>query len=63
MSANIRARVTVEAAHVDYWYKFVGLDGKVIGMTTYGESAPADQLYKEFGITTDAVVEAVNSLV
>ena len=63
VSANIRARVAVEAAHVDYWYKFVGLDGKVIGMTTYGESAPADQLYKEFGITTDAVVEAVNSLV
>ena len=63
LPANIRARVAVEAAHVDYWYKFVGLDGKVIGMTTYGESAPADQLYKEFGITTDAVVEAVNSLV
>jgi transketolase len=53
----------VEAAHVDYWYKFVGLDGKVIGMTTYGESAPASDLYKEFGITTDAVVDAVNSLV
>ena len=63
VSANIRARIAVEAAHVDYWYKFVGLDGKVIGMTTYGESAPASDLYKEFGITTDAVVEAVNSLV
>jgi len=63
LPANIRARVAVEAAHVDYWYKFVGLDGKVVGMTTYGESAPADELYKEFGITTDAVVEAVNSLV
>ncbi|WP_199508911.1 MULTISPECIES: transketolase [unclassified Psychrobacter] len=63
LPANIRARVAVEAAHVDYWFKFVGLDGKVIGMTTYGESAPASDLYKEFGITTDAVVEAVNSLV
>ena len=63
LPANIRARVAVEAAHVDYWYKFVGLDGKVIGMTTYGESAPADELYKEFGITTNAVVDAVNSLV
>ena len=63
LPATIRARVAVEAAHVDYWYKFVGLDGKVIGMTTYGESAPASDLYKEFGITTDAVVEAVNSLV
>ena len=63
LPANIRARVAVEAAHVDYWYKFVGLDGKVIGMTTYGESAPAEDLYKEFGITADAVVEAVQSLV
>ncbi|MGP4952303.1 transketolase-like TK C-terminal-containing protein, partial [Psychrobacter sp. T6-1] len=62
LPATIRARVAVEAAHVDYWYKFVGLDGKVIGMTTYGESAPASDLYKEFGITADAVVEAVNSL-
>ncbi|WP_201556242.1 transketolase [Psychrobacter sp. 72-O-c] len=63
LPANIRARVAVEAAHVDYWYKFVGLDGKVIGMTTYGESAPASDLYKEFGITTEAVVDAVKSLV
>lgn len=63
LPANIRARVAVEAAHVDYWYKFVGLDGKVIGMTTYGESAPASDLFKEFGITDTAVVDAVNSLV
>ncbi len=63
LPSNIRARVAVEAAHVDYWFKFVGLDGKVIGMTTYGESAPADQLYKEFGITADAVIDAVRSLV
>ncbi len=63
LPADIRARVAVEAAHVDYWYKFVGLDGKVIGMTTYGESAPAEDLYKEFSITADAVIEAVTSLV
>ena len=63
LPSNIRARVAVEAAHVDYWFKFVGLDGKVIGMTTYGESAPAGELFKEFGITEEAVVEAVNSLV
>lgn len=58
----IRARVAVEAAHVDYWWKFVGLDGRVIGMTTYGESAPAKDLYKHFGITTDAVVAAVKEI-
>ncbi|MFC3901434.1 transketolase [Acinetobacter marinus] len=63
LPANIRARVAVEAAHVDYWWKFVGLDGKVIGMTTYGESAPAKDLFKHFGITKEAVVEAVNSLI
>lgn len=63
LPSNIRARVAVEAAHVDYWYKFVGLDGKVIGMTTYGESAPAEVLFKEFGITDEAVVDAVKSLV
>ncbi|OTG82725.1 transketolase [Acinetobacter sp. ANC 5054] len=62
LPSNIRARVAVEAAHVDYWWKFVGLDGRVIGMTTYGESAPAKDLYKHFGITADAVVAAVKEI-
>ncbi|WP_374296102.1 transketolase [Acinetobacter sp.] len=62
LPSNIRARVAVEAAHVDYWWKFVGLDGKVIGMTTYGESAPAKDLFNHFGITKQAVVDAVNRL-
>lgn len=61
LPASIRARVAVEAAHVDYWWKFVGLDGKVIGMTTYGESAPAKDLFQHFGITSQAVIEAVLS--
>ncbi len=66
LPSHIRARVAVEAAHVDYWWKFVGLDGKVIGMTTYGESAPAKDLYQYFGITTEAVVaggKRINSLI
>lgn len=63
LPSSVRARVAVEAAHTDYWYKFVGLDGKVIGMTTFGESAPAGDLFKHFGITTDAVVAAVQALV
>lgn len=62
LPASIRARVAVEAAHVDYWWKFVGLDGKVIGMSTYGESAPAKALFEHFGITTQAVVDAVKEL-
>jgi transketolase len=60
---SVRARVVVEASHVDYWWKFAGLDGHVIGMTTFGESAPAGKLYAHFGITTEAVVAAVNERV
>ncbi|MFC3680459.1 transketolase [Bacterioplanoides pacificum] len=62
LPAAVTARVAVEALHKDFWYKFVGLQGKIIGMDTFGESAPAGELFKEFGITTDAVVEAVNEL-
>lgn len=55
----VRARVAVEALHADYWYKFVGLDGRVVGMTSFGESAPGDVLMKHFGFTVDNVVAAV----
>ena len=60
---QVRARVAVEASHIDYWYKFVGLDGKVVGMTTFGESAPAKDLFPYFNITTDAVIQAVKAVV
>ncbi|ELA08459.1 transketolase [Moraxella macacae 0408225] len=63
LPSNIRARVAIEASHTDFWYKFVGLDGKVIGMTTFGESAPAKQLFNHFGITAEAVIQAVTSLI
>ena len=56
LPAAIRARVAVEALHADYWYKFVGLDGRVVGMTSFGESAPGGELMKEFGFTVDNVV-------
>jgi transketolase len=59
---SVRARVAVEAAHVDFWYKYVGLDGAVIGMNSFGASAPAKDLYNYFGITEDAVVAAVEAL-
>ncbi|MGE4454870.1 MAG: transketolase [Sphaerochaeta sp.] len=58
----VKARVAVEAAWVDYWYKYVGLDGKIIGMHSFGESAPAGDLYKLFGITSDAVYKAAKEL-
>ena len=56
---SIRARVAVEALHADYWHKFVGLDGRVVGMTSFGESAPGDVLMKEFGFTVENVVSKV----
>ncbi|NPU94921.1 MAG: transketolase [Gammaproteobacteria bacterium] len=58
----VRARVAVEAGIADYWNKFVGLDGAVVGMTTFGESAPADLLFKQFGFTVENVVAKVESV-
>ncbi len=55
-------RVAVEAGTRDFWYKYVGLNGAVIGMDSFGASAPAEQLYPHFGITVDAVVTAVKNL-
>jgi transketolase len=58
-----RARVAVEAATADYWRKYVGLDGEVIGMTGFGASAPAPQLFEHFGFTVTNVVDAVKRVV
>ena len=55
-------RVAVEAGVTDFWFKYVGLEGKVIGIDTFGESAPASALFKYFGFTTDRVVAAVRSV-
>ncbi|EML5752900.1 transketolase [Citrobacter freundii] len=59
---GVTARVAVEAGIADYWYKYVGLNGVVVGMTTFGESAPAEQLFGIFGITADRVFNAAVSL-
>ena len=58
----ISKRVAIEAGIADYWYKYVGLEGKIIGMRSFGESAPADVLFNYFGITADAAYEAAVSL-
>ena len=55
--------VAVEAAHPDFWRKYVGRTGQVIGIATFGESAPAKDLYQYFGITVDKVAQAVRALV
>ncbi len=57
-----RKRVAIEASHYAYWYKYVGLDGRVIAMDRFGESAPAADLFKYFGFTVDNVVEQVEQL-
>ena len=59
---NCRKRVAVEAGVTDLWRKYVGLDGAVVGINRFGISAPAPTVYKELGITVDAVVQAATSL-
>lgn len=62
LPSALRARVAVEAGHVDYWHKYVGLDGAVVGMRSFGESAPAGTLFEHFNITSSAVADAVRAL-
>jgi transketolase len=59
---TVRKRIAVEAAAVDYWYKWVGIDGEVIGMRSFGASAPGGVLMEHFGFTADAVVEAAEAM-
>ena len=59
---TVRKRIAVEAAAADYWYKWVGIDGEVIGMRSFGASAPGGVLMEHFGFTADAVVETAKAL-
>ncbi|OEY65485.1 transketolase [Marinobacter sp. X15-166B] len=59
---EVSNRIAIEAASTDYWYKYVGLDGRIVGMTTFGESAPAGDLFREFGFTVDNVVAVAQEL-
>jgi transketolase len=56
-------RVAIEAGVDQSWYKYVGLDGAVVAMSTFGESAPAGDLFKEFGFTVENVVATVNQVI
>lgn len=62
LPSSVSARVAIEAGIADYWFKYTGLNGAIIGMHSFGESAPAELLYKEFGITAEKAVEAAKSL-
>ncbi|HAS8483165.1 TPA: transketolase, partial [Vibrio vulnificus] len=62
LPSDVTARIAIEAGIADFWYKYVGFDGRIIGMTTFGESAPADQLFKMFGFTVENVVNTAKEL-
>ncbi|MBU0481921.1 MAG: transketolase [Proteobacteria bacterium] len=63
LPAAVTARVAVEAGVSDFWRKYVGLNGDVVGIDTFGESAPADELFKYFGFTTENIVDKIEALI
>ena len=63
LPSDVLARVAVEAGHRDFWHKYVGLDGRVVGMDFFGESAPASALFQHFGLTADYVVAAIEDVI
>lgn len=62
LPSSVTKRVSIEAAHTDYWYKYVGFEGAMVGMTTFGESAPGGDLMKHFGFTVDNVVATAEKI-
>ncbi|MGM3159286.1 transketolase [Dickeya undicola] len=62
LPSAVSARVAIEAGIADYWYKYVGLNGAIVGMESFGESAPAEKLFDVFGFTTDNVVAKAKAL-
>ncbi len=62
LPSDVPARIAIEAAYPDFWHKYVGLDGRIIGIDRFGESAPGDELMAYFGFTRDAVLEVAAEL-
>ncbi|KEY90682.1 transketolase 2 [Candidatus Photodesmus katoptron] len=62
LPSDVKARIAIEASISDFWYKYVGFSGRVIGMQTFGKSAPANQLFKIFGFTIENIVNIANEL-
>ncbi|MGY5702690.1 transketolase [Vibrio antiquarius] len=62
LPSDVTTRIAIEAGIADFWYKYVGFDGRIIGMTSFGESAPAGELFKMFGFTTENVVNTAKEL-
>jgi transketolase len=62
LPSNITARVAVEAGAADFWYKYVGIPGKIVGLHSYGESAPYKDIYQALGLTVENIMQTVKSL-
>ena len=62
LPSEVTARIAIEAGIADFWYKYVGFEGRIIGMTSFGESAPAGELFKLFGFTVENVVKTAQEL-
>ncbi|EPW6410872.1 transketolase [Vibrio vulnificus] len=62
LPASVSKRIAIEAGIADYWFKYTGLNGDIIGMTTFGESAPAEQLFEMYGFTVENVVAKAHVL-
>ena len=62
LPSAISARIAIEAGHADYWCKFVGIRGRVIGLTTFGKSAPGGLLMEHFGFTVDNVMQVAKQV-
>ena len=62
LPSSVTARMAIEAGISDFWYKYVGLNGVILGMDSFGESAPADQLFKLFGFTVENAVSKAKTI-
>ena len=62
LPSSVPLRIAIEAGHPDFWYKYVGLQGKVLGMNTFGESAPAADLLNHFGFTLEHLLELAETM-
>ncbi|MCZ6925539.1 MAG: hypothetical protein O7D30_09775, partial [Rickettsia endosymbiont of Ixodes persulcatus] len=60
---TITAKIAIEAAAGDYWYRFVGANGKIIGLNRYGASAPAKDVYRECGLTSEHIVAIIKEVI
>ena len=63
LPSSVTSRIAIEAGISDYWYKYVGINGAVIGMTSFGESAPAEELFEHYGFNVENVVSVANKLI